>query len=183
MNYTRHARKREKKRELIKLSVTGPRPHKMEDVPPAFIRSHMRDILEVYLEEHDGLVHAYSGMQRGVDTIFATQALRMGIPLYAAVPFEGFDSQWSDFDRRQLRELLDQAAEVQTVCEAGSVEAYQRRNEFLVDRTDVLLAYYVPNQEGGTANCMAYAETRSTIVRATDITQLFPTLDKTLFTQ
>jgi uncharacterized phage-like protein YoqJ len=143
----------------------------------------MRDTLEVYLEEHDGLVHAYSGMARGVDTIFATQALRMGIPLYAALPFEGFDAQWGANDRRVLEELLSQAKHVEIVCEEGSKAAYQARNQFLVDSSNVLLAYVVPGKAGGTANCVAYAKTISHPVRSTDITQLFPTLDKSLFTE
>jgi len=172
-----------KKPELIKLAVTGPRPEKMQGVPPAYVRSHMRDTLEIYLEEHDGLVHAYSGMARGVDTIFATQALRMGIDLYAMVPFEGFDAQWDEYDRKKLAELLDQAKEVRIICDEASKGAYQARNMEMVDAVNVLLPYYIPGQTGGTANCIAYAKTTSTLVRSTNITELFPTLDKSLFTE
>jgi len=175
--------KNTKRPELIKLAVTGPRPENMEGTPAAYVRSSMRDTLEVYLEEHDGLVHAYSGMARGIDTIFATQALRMGIPLIAVIPFEGFDAQWSAADRRKLQELLAQAKEVRIVCDEGSKAAYQARNQEMVDSVNTLLAYQVPGKAGGTANCVAYAKTSNTPVRSTDITQLFPTLDKSLFTE
>jgi uncharacterized phage-like protein YoqJ len=136
----------------------------------------MRDTLEVYLEEHDGNVHAYSGMARGVDTIFATQALRMGIPLIACIPFDGFDAQWGDHDKLVLAGLLDKAKEVHIICDEGSRVAYQTRNEFLVDNANLLLAYYVPNTKGGTANCIAYAKTTTTTVREADITELFSKL-------
>jgi uncharacterized phage-like protein YoqJ len=153
----------------------------MEGVPAAYVRSHVRDTLEVLLEEHDGLVHAYSGMARGVDTIFATQALRMGIPLFASVPFPNFDSQWNSFDRDVLARMLEQAREVKVVCDEYSDAAYQARNIYMVDHCDVLLAYHVPGKAGGTANCIEYAHNVVKTVYKTDITKLFPTLDKTLF--
>lgn len=172
---------REQKPELIKVAVTGPRPENMAGVPAAYVRSHVRDTLEVMLEDHDGLVHAYSGMARGVDTIFASQAIRMGIPLYAVIPFEGFDSAWSPFDRDLLNRLLERAKEVSVVCDAGSKAAYQARNIAMVDKCDLLLAYNVPSQSGGTANCMAYARSAIKPMRSIDITKLFPTLDKSKF--
>ena len=172
---------REQKPELIKVAVTGPRPENMAGVPAAYIRSNVRDTLEVMLEDHDGLVHAYSGMARGVDTIFATQALRMGIPLYAVIPFQDFDAAWDDADRRILENLLQSAKHVETVCDIGSKAAFQARNMWLVDNCDLLLAYHVPGKTGGTANCIAYARSVVKSIRATDITKLFPTLDKSQF--
>lgn len=172
---------RDRQPELIRIAVTGPRPENMAGVPAAYVRSHVRDTLEVMLEDHDGLVHAYSGMARGIDTIFAQQAVRMGVPLYAMVPFSGFDAQWGPFDRQVLNDLLEQAREVCVVCDEGSKAAYQARNIAMVDKSDLLLAYNVPGQAGGTANCMAYARTVIKPMRSIDITKLFPTLDKTQF--
>lgn len=172
---------RDKKPELIRIGVTGPRPENLAGVPPAYIRSNVRDTLEVMLEDHDGLVHAYSGMARGVDTIFAQQAVRMGIPLFAVVPFAGFDSQWSQFDRQILNDLLEQAREVKVVCDEGSRAAYQARNIWMVDNCDLLLAYHIPGQAGGTANCMQYARSAIKPMRSIDITKLFPSLDKGQF--
>lgn len=171
----------DKKPELIRVAVTGPRPENMAGVPAAYVRSHVRDTLEVLLEDHDGLVHAYSGMARGVDTIFATQAVRMGIPLFAVVPFAGFDSEWSPAEREALGRLLEQAREVQVVCIEGSKAAYQARNIWMVDHCDLLLAYNVPGKSGGTKNCMEYARSVIKPMRSIDITKLFPTLDKTQF--
>ena len=174
-------RHKDTKPELIRLAVTGPRPQNMAGVPVAYVRSHVRDTLEVFLEEHDGLVHAYSGMARGVDTIFAQQAVRMGIPLFAVIPFQGFDAQWSPFDRQVVNDLLEQAKEIRIVCEEGSKAAYQARNIAMVDACDVLLAYHIPGKAGGTKNCVDYAHSVVKTVYKTDITKLFPTLDKTLF--
>jgi uncharacterized phage-like protein YoqJ len=175
-------RNNNKKPELIRVAVTGPRPENMAGVPVAYVRSHIRDTLEVLLEDHDGLVHAYSGMARGIDTIFATQALRMGIQFHAVIPFQGFDAAWTPFDQQVLNDLLEQAREVHTVCDEGSKAAYQARNIWMVNHCDLLMAYNVPGQTGGTANCMSYARSAIKPMRSVDITKLFPTLDKSLFT-
>ncbi len=37
-----------------------------------------------------------------------------------------------------------------------SIEAYQRRNEFMVDASDALAAFF-DGSPGGTANCVRYA--------------------------
>lgn len=177
----RHRDTSDKKPELIRVAVTGPRPENMAGIPTAYVRSHVRDTLEILLEEHDGLVHAYSGMARGVDTIFAQQAVRMGIPLFAIVPFAGFDTQWNPFDRQVLNDLLEQARDVRVVCDEGSKAAYQVRNIAMVDACDALLAYHIPGKAGGTKNCIEYAHSVVKTVYKTDITKLFPTLDKSLF--
>jgi uncharacterized phage-like protein YoqJ len=169
--------RRGRKPELVKVGITGPRPENLCGVPDAHLRSSIRDQLEIELEAHDGLVHAYSGMARGVDTVFATQALRMGIELHAVIPFEGFEARWSAADQRKLETLLAKAASIQVVCEEGSKEAYQRRNEALVDNVNILLGYYVPGKAGGTANCLAYAKDRPVWVRKFVVTELFEQLN------
>jgi uncharacterized phage-like protein YoqJ len=110
----------------------------------------------------------------------------MGIPLFASVPFPNFDSQWSPFDRDVLARMLEQARETKVVCDEYSDAAYQARNIYMVDHCDLLLAYNVPGKPGktgGTANCMEYARSVIKPMRNIDITKLFPTLDKNLFTK
>lgn len=43
---------------------------------------------------------AISGMALGTDTLGAIAALKLGIPLVAAVPFEGQDALWVDQDQQ-----------------------------------------------------------------------------------
>ncbi|MFZ2410072.1 MAG: hypothetical protein WAW23_00725, partial [Candidatus Methanoperedens sp.] len=47
-------------------------------------------------------------------------------------------------------------ARLSVVSPVFSMDAYQRRNEFMVDAADVLAAFF-DGSPGGTANCVRYA--------------------------
>ena len=98
-----------------------------------------------------------SGMALGFDTWLAADALQQGIPLIAAVPFEGQERCWPQRAQEQYRDLLKSAAEVQIISQGPySPRMYQVRNEWMVDHCDLLLAGWT-GEKGGTANCVAYA--------------------------
>lgn len=99
-----------------------------------------------------------SGMALGWDMALAEAALGLGIPLVAAVPFKGQESVWPQDAQRRYAALLGLAAEVVYVCKPGyEAWKYQRRNEWMTDRCDVLLALW-NGTPGGTANCVRYAQ-------------------------
>lgn len=83
-----------------------------------------------------------------------------GIPYVAAIPFVGQESKWPEMAQKRWRFLLGKAAEVEVVCKGGyAPEKMQKRNEWMVDHGDVLLAVW-DGTAGGTANCVRYAEKR-----------------------
>lgn len=103
---------------------------------------------------------AITGMAQGVDMFGFFAARDLSIPIVAAVPWPGhaLSSGWRDntvnyFDR------LDEAAEVHVVCEEDVYRPwfYQKRNEWMVDNCDILLAVW-DGSSGGTANCVKYAQ-------------------------
>ena len=96
-------------------------------------------------------------MALGWDTAWAISALRLGVPLVAAVPFAGQESRWPPEARARYRALLAAAAEVVVVSPGGySAEKMQIRNRWMVDRCDALVALW-DGGAGGTAGCVAYA--------------------------
>lgn len=105
-----------------------------------------------------------SGMALGWDTYLARAAIRLGLPLMAAIPFNGQESRWPAESQHIYNRILDQATEVVVVCGGGySAEKLQRRNAWMVDRCDFLLCCW-DGSPGGTANCIAYArETWGTV--------------------
>ena len=119
----------------------------------------------VYEEMRGALLHirptlCLSGMALGVDQWGAELALALGIPFWAIVPFEGYEERWPDSAQAHYRELLAKAANTVYVCSGGyDPQKMQRRNEYLVDKADVLLAVY-DGTSGGTQNCYHYAEKR-----------------------
>ena len=65
--------------------------------------------------------------------------------------------RWTLGQQRKYKDLLASAAEFVMVSEAYDDGCMQRRNEWMVDRCDVLLAVW-DGSSGGTANCVRYAE-------------------------
>ncbi len=98
-----------------------------------------------------------AGGAMGWDQIVATAALNLSIPLEVAIPFKGFEDRWTDYFKDIHRRILSRADKVTYICEEFSKNAYQRRNIYMVDSSDHLLALY-DGTSGGTENCYKYAE-------------------------
>jgi len=143
----------------MRLAVTGHRPQKTGgyDEPNrlrlvAFAREQLAKLAPAQV---------ISGMALGWDQAIAEAALDLDLPLLAAIPCDGQDSTWPFMSRRRYRELLGRpGVESHVVC-PGSYKPYkmQVRNEWMVRQADLLLALF-DGTAGGTANCVAYAQTQ-----------------------
>lgn len=152
----------------MNLAGTGHRPNKLgkpgtsgysSDIERAMSHS-ITDALTnsgVRISQLDSVI---SGMALGFDTALAQWALDQGVPLIAAVPFEGQESRWPKSSQDRFHSILDRATQVVHVCEPGyAAWKMQQRNMWMVDRADVVLALW-NGTPGGTANCVNYAEKR-----------------------
>ena len=136
---------------------TGHRPEKLggyDDVIFERLTALARDRLRELRPEK-----VISGMALGWDQALAWAALDMGIPITAAVPFEGFGKKWPVDSQYRCASMLAVATEVHTVSEIACTAALQQRNEWMVDRADLMLALW-DGSWGGTFNCLRYAEKR-----------------------
>lgn len=98
-----------------------------------------------------------TGGAMGWDQIVATAALNLSIPLEVAIPFKDFEDRWSDYFKDIHRKILSRADKVTYICEEFSNAAYQKRNIYMVDNSNHLLALW-NGTSGGTENCYKYAE-------------------------
>ena len=106
----------------------------------------------------------------GVDTLAARAAYLEGVPFYVAVPFKGQESRWPAEAQARYRVMLENAEGITVVSEGGySPAKMQSRNEFMVDRAHLVLAWW-DGSPGGTANCLRYA-----LDRGVTAIQLHPT--------
>ena len=97
-------------------------------------------------------------MALGFDTYLAQISYKLGIPFIAAIPFIGQESIWPYPSKELYKDLLSKAFEVVVVSEGGySPQKMQVRNEFMVNRSDKVLACW-DGSNGGTGNCVKYAE-------------------------
>jgi uncharacterized phage-like protein YoqJ len=109
-----------------------------------------------------------SGMALGVDMIFANLAINRGIPFIAAIPFEGQESKWPEGSQRVYRKILSYAKQTVIVCPGGyAAWKMQKRNEWMVDRADLVIAVW-DGSEGGTHNCVNYAIDKGKDIRRID---------------
>lgn len=149
------------------IAVTGHRPNKLGDEYDykgpysKFIYDKMWDYL---IRARPSKV--ISGMALGVDQIWANVAINLYIPLVAAIPFKGQESNWPKSSRTIYRSLLRNASE--TVCVSpGNYSAYkmQVRNEWMVNNCDLLFAVW-NGSPGGTSNCInsAYLAGKKTLI-------------------
>lgn len=99
-----------------------------------------------------------TGMALGWDMAVAGACVFWHIPFMAVIPFDGQELRWPEESQYTYRQLLRIADET-TVVSGGKYSAYkmQLRNQFMVDRCDLLLALW-DGSDGGTANCVRYAQ-------------------------
>lgn len=98
-----------------------------------------------------------TGMALGWDMALAYAADAEKIPFTAAIPFKGQEKMWPEGSQKFYHWLLEKADEVIYVCEEGyAVWKMQKRNEWMVDNCDTVLALW-DGSAGGTGNCIVYA--------------------------
>lgn len=141
---------------MVHVMVTGHRPDKLGgyDLPnptEQWVRATLRSLLEGFLRKH-GDVTAISGMAIGADQIYCEVALDLGVPVIAAVPFEGQESMWSRASQDHYHALLGRCAQIEYICDPGyELWKMHHRNQWLVDQADFALAVW-NGSSGGTGD-------------------------------
>jgi uncharacterized phage-like protein YoqJ len=134
---------------------TGHRPDKLGGYGPSAFAALVR-IARSWIEgaQPRGVI---SGMALGWDQALAQAAVDAGVPFVAAVPFSGQESAWPAGSQEQYRRLIARAKRVAVVCDGGyAAWKMQRRNEWMVDKADAIVAVW-NGTPGGTKNCLVYA--------------------------
>jgi uncharacterized phage-like protein YoqJ len=140
------------------IAATGHRPNKLGGYGVG-AKMKLRRLAHEYLErvKPDGVI---VGMALGWDQAVGFAAVGLGIPVHAAVPFEGQESAWPPEAQQEYRSLIICCAS-RTVVFPGGYCAYamQLRNEWMVERCNRVMAMW-DGSPGGTANCIEYATKR-----------------------
>lgn len=135
---------------------TGHRPDKLGGYSN---ESHNKlvDIAECWLEinKPDKVI---SGMAVGWDLALAQAATNLKIPLIAAIPCRNQDEKWSDTDKLHRKMLLLLAQEKHFISEEYTKSCMLDRNIWMVENSNMVLAMWNGENEGGTAHCIRYAK-------------------------
>lgn len=137
---------------------TGHRPQKLYREESG-IRKDLEDAIEKAIS--DGYHTFITGMAYGVDIWAGEILLRLReidstLRLIAAVPFPDFNARWSIDWKYRYEALLEKADLIQFVCSSYSAGAYQRRNKWMVDHSDRVIAVF-NGEKSGTKNTIDYA--------------------------
>ena len=114
-----------------------------------------------------------SGMARGVDIWAAELVLQRrmedsSIHLICAVPHPSFEKRWGAQWQRRYQKVLQDADLVRMITPAFSMGSYQARNEWMVDRSSLVIAVF-NGEPGGTRNTVDYAKAHGVPVTVIDI--------------
>jgi hypothetical protein len=113
----------------------------------------------------------------GADQLFADAVLRHGGSLEAVIPFDGYESTFSEEgDRQEYLRLLQRALSKEVLEKSGSdEEAYLTSGKRMVDRSELLVAVWdgMPAVGlGGTGDVVSYAaRQRKKIIHLNPVTQ------------
>lgn len=144
------------------VTITGHRPNKLYGYD---LRATGYAILRSFIKKRLTEFHCtelYTGMALGVDQLAALAILDLRdeglcIKLHAAVPCRGHSSRWPKTSRDLYDAILSKCDTVTLVTDAPySAPLMQRRNAWMADRADLILAVW-DGSPGGTKNCVDYA--------------------------
>ena len=145
---------------------TGHRPAKLpwgtreSDPRCTELKTRLYDVVEaVYFS---GIRHFICGMAMGTDTYCCEAVLRLmrqhpEITLEAAIPCADQANGWNSASRLRYEELLSQCSKVTVLQETYSPGCMQRRNQYMISRSSVLVAVY-NGSSGGTQDTIRRAE-------------------------
>ncbi len=103
----------------------------------------------------------WSGMAVGFDlaaaeAVLALRRERPEIRLHCAVPFPGQADRFPSEEKQRYAKILRQADDVAIVSERYDPRCYLRRDEWMVDRSSVVVAWF-DGSKGGTRYTWEYA--------------------------
>ena len=112
-----------------------------------------------------GITNFISGMALGVDLDFAEIVLKLKkkypIKLECAVPCPNQTIKWNGEDKLRYDEIIKKADEVNLISEKYTPECMLKRNRYMADKSDVVIAVFNGIEQGGTWYTINYARNKN----------------------
>ncbi len=158
----------------MKIAITGHRPNKLGndyDLTSSLILSIKAEILKYVLGYKNREIsfngdyvrdlQLITGMALGIDTLFAEIAIEHNIPFIAAIPCYNQDKLWNQATKDKYSTIINNKLCCLVFVKEGEYDnsCMQKRNEWMVDNCDILIAIW-DGSPGGTANCARYAKSQ-----------------------
>ena len=159
-------------KHLHRCCFTGHRPEKL-----SLSENEVKHLLEKAIDNaiEDGYVTFITGMARGTDIWAAEIVLEKkkqndALHLICAVPHPDFKKRRGFFEERRYNRILKNADYVTTISDHYYKVCYQKRNEWMVDRSSLVIAVW-NGHPSGTKNTIDYANRKDVkVVNVLDTT-------------
>ena len=153
------AKMSEEEKRKTRCCFTGHRPQKLRR-PIDDIKVDLEN--EILKAVADGYSTFITGMACGTDIWAGNIVVRLkdrfpDLKLIAAVPFPDFADGWDDEWKAKYDKLLAAADLVKTIAAEYREDAYQLRNQWMVDHSSKVIAVY-DWKPSGTGNTVRYAK-------------------------
>mgnify|MGYP002626003486 FL=1 len=151
----------EQEKRLHRCCFSGHRPEKLNE-PETDIKQWLSNQIDAAIAA--GYTTFISGCAMGVDIwagqiVLQKKAQNPALHLIAATPWPGFSNRWSIDWQVQYSELLKNADLIVPVSNHYSKDVFQKRNEWMVDHSNRVIAYF-NGAPGGTKNTIDYASNK-----------------------
>ena len=144
---------------LHRCCFTGHRPDKME-----LGEKEIKPLLEKAIDEAiaEGYVTFITGMAMGTDIwaaeiVLERKKTNMDLHLICALPHPNFESRRSITETKRLNKIINNSDIFKEISDLYFTGCYQVRNEWMVDRANLVIAVY-NGKKSGTKNTVDYAK-------------------------
>ena len=149
-------------------AFTGHRPQKLkflnkpDDERCVQLKDRLHEAVNYVISCHR-VTRFLSGMALGVDMLAAEVVLevREGNPqitLECVLPCADQSIKWSKKERDRYEKILSRCDKIVTLQEAYTSDCMQKRNRYMVDKADIIIAVWDKHINGGTAKTVEYAQ-------------------------
>ncbi len=136
----------------------------------------MKELLIAAIEE--GFNYFISGGALGVDMDFAETVLFLrdyqypDIKLEIAVPCLEQDKFWNEVDKTRYKDIIELADRVVLISKKATVESFYKRNEYMVDKAQLVFVFWNEKEKGGTYYTYQYAKSTHKSIRLISLVRL-----------
>ena len=141
---------------------TGHRPNKMD-----MTEEEIKPLLEKAIDDAvaEGYITFITGMAQGTDIwaaeiVLDRKLVNKDIHLICALPHPGFENRRSVAEKERFNNIIANADLVKMINEHYFKSCYQIRNEWMVDRSNLVIAVF-NGSKSGTKNTVDYAKRKS----------------------
>lgn len=135
----------------------------------------LKEKTELAITEY-GITRFISGMAIGVDLDFAETVLKLKnkypITFECAIPCPNQTLKWKDTDKIRYEYILNNADIINIISKQYTSECMLKRNRYMVDKSELVIAVFNGIEKGGTWYTINYAIKTNTVIELIDLCKL-----------